>query len=1722
MRLIKLSDADQAKYMQLLRAKALQDAKTQDPALFDPQGRLIVEVQLTQQELEGAGFDLEDEEIEELAEHITTVSFDVNSDESLKKAFYTQVEDALKHALSEAQLQKKFKKEDKQLPDVAKVVKALQNCPKGSIISLHQEYNFHLKLAARVYGKSVEQLKGIDLSPALDSALARTNKLVMRQYGLALAKAYTPEGKIDISRLNKELNKARKEMADSAHRILRDEIRLQTGIELDKESILKDEVEEVYNNQKRAKPKKEPDREKIRQHLLTELAESTVASEHDLLHLDAGLGIATLIEGCTVTAHHRKIMEDDEDEELASRQIIRHQLTPEGIFSFPHSRVQIRIPALDAKDLANHSEEDHIKDVQTKLEYIQENYLQEKKPPFFIYNLYTSLEHTLDDKFKDNLQTQGARHILMGAHLFNAEALENGTAFCFVQNIPVNGFGSTLGYGRLKSNLVEEATLMTDISLMHSLLAKDDPKLIELRGSYEAYLKDKAYLKENPPKKDFFVVSSYGEKAREIIEEIKTNLIRGETLPVPVKKDQILDNAKAYLKHILAHNLHHQDEYTKLAQALSVFIEDYSIGGCKSANERAQAINGRVLILDSLLIKAPLAPLNDERDLLLKALAKPNDPAGLKAALDGAYNALGLQSALSLISFLDQGAAAKGLAKLPITSKTLKEGVEKSFNGNYFEEETLTNLSQSKSGAMQAHKGLTSKMLSACDDSHSEKLEEATEEQLAQQAKLETNIGDYSSYGKAESVEDLDEAQFINDRLSVEGKKQLYAGIEDYENSHYAAIIKYCDAFKLPIPADSADFFRKQFLELCVTKKFEQFSGDKNLRKTKPESAAKTLEELFGEQGAELYKLALKEERHTTEFMNAVFYESTTHSGGEKWATRPVIIVAGPSACGKSTAASAAIDQANGILPKDPTNTDGNYIVAADGGVAREISQMRKLAIQVATEQGYSGILDLHKKSNTLSDVKDCILEAAFATESLGVVIPETFAKGNTSAKLFAQIDKLKNTTPIWLRVTGENTSFFKTLIDKISTTFKEVVAYMGSRRAFKTSGYKDESDNPDSEPNYDLNISKDSIPESKIYGIDIPGIGKTTLGRAIGGAVSFFSGWFGSLKAEQNFKDHYKDGMNYTLINDLVLLKPGKGGSKQKDWVEGKAADEGVIMVSRATYKAWLADGANNDSLPKYAKDHRKTFIYTDGQLLLEGAKKELAEAHQKASADPELRVILDSVKQKIEDPKQIDSTIKIDALLTQIETFTKNKPANSALTTTIEALEKRYREVKIIEHMLENKKVSGEETVLYSQWKTAHDEQRVLVDQLFVARKPIAALQEALINLKQAQSQSTMTGALVQSEDAALLQDDIMAISNECEAYAKLLAHQKEKLQGALDLLDDKFSPTQLRGTIVRSEVAAHRSLLVKQMQQITKIEEFILAPLDTLLNAEDEEGLNAKIASAAKAEEQSFRLVSTFVISSEDKNSRKELVQKYDDDLDELQEKTTASFHASEYDSIPMLQESNLREHTVKVAGSNKKLGMITEIHHRKGLASEGNQPTITYSADPIVAQDPKEKILYAFAMASKMLADLKQNPSAKNQITLNGYDKEGLEFLFTALMVLGDKSDMKFNKDAIRVRSLVFDAKNETGKVMRYSSNSCYNKHFKDEEDLINSVVKDFDKLLKDKQSLALEQKAVTSGLTDTTHKFKTHMDKLKGEAATSKLKDEDEDEVSRALGASSNA
>lgn len=546
-------------------------------------------------------------------------------------------------------------------------IKALKKADTGSIIPLQQEFHFHLSLVARTY-QSIAKLKdkNAEIQEALASAQKKVNELVMREFarGLQEATRDTKGGELDISKLNKTLDKARKKIMPEAHAIFMQEIVNKTGVIL------------------------EPKDFKGIKHT----AEITTASGDNLLHVDSKLGLATLVRHSEVTAHGRG------QGKIADRQLITHYYKNSTITENPNTRTQIRIPSLDVKEGIRGNAV--IEDIAKKLQTISKNYRfselleNESKPAqAFIYNLYTSLHDRFGD-INGNLQTQGADYILKGMHQYNASQINTESpVFCFVQNIPVNGFGATLSHTS-RDPLIREATLMADMAFMHTLYEASDNKsaIDQVFAKYRGYL-------EKEGRDAYFSKSPEGQDAIQQIAAIKEQWKK--IAPQSDAEPEV--KARYALQKLVAHNLHCTHDYAKLVQALSVYVEKASIGGCKSGNERAQAINGRVAILDTqdkdiVKIINELSRADYEKKVVEQAGA-------LKSQLDKVYNDKGLQGAASVVSLLDQGASAKVEAK--------PGGIY--FSRNYAEEKELTNLHQSKAGKMQAHKNLTKEMQKAWD-----------------------------------------------------------------------------------------------------------------------------------------------------------------------------------------------------------------------------------------------------------------------------------------------------------------------------------------------------------------------------------------------------------------------------------------------------------------------------------------------------------------------------------------------------------------------------------------------------------------------------------------------------------------------------------------------------------------------------------------------------------------------------------------------------------------------------------------------------------------------------------------------------------------------------------------------------------------------------------------------------------------------------------------------
>lgn len=364
-----------------------------------------------------------------------------------------------------------------------------------------------------------------------------------------------------------------------------------------------------------------------------------------------------------------------------------------------------------------------VNDTVEKLDHLQKKYhlgegVEEESdlPHAFVYNLYTTLNKdnipgNIDEK--RNKQSQSAEHILEAAHAYNRK--HPGQPLCLVQNIPVNGWGHELSIEEGNPDLVNEAALMMQMASLHTvystLVENDKEKVKELFDHYTKFLDTNAssfykYAKEN-----------------QLLETLQ-NFKRDMTVPVIPSDERsitvqgVADHRQAFVKNakVALISLFKNEEFGKhengfTYQALSVFVENASIGGCKSANERAQAVNGRASILDFVsldketrdnLLKKYLSPEEAQRltllaDTLEESIHEKN-VAKITANLDGMYGALNLEGFQAIISFIDQGGHAKLATKgtFPNTNNA----------------ETVTTHVKNAS-KWQCHKGLTQHVLSA-------------------------------------------------------------------------------------------------------------------------------------------------------------------------------------------------------------------------------------------------------------------------------------------------------------------------------------------------------------------------------------------------------------------------------------------------------------------------------------------------------------------------------------------------------------------------------------------------------------------------------------------------------------------------------------------------------------------------------------------------------------------------------------------------------------------------------------------------------------------------------------------------------------------------------------------------------------------------------------------------------------------------------------------------
>ena len=139
-----------------------------------------------------------------------------------------------------------------------------------------------------------------------------------------------------------------------------------------------------------------------------------------------------------------------------------------------------------------------------------------------------------------------------------------------------------------------------------------------------------------------------------------------------------------------------------------------------------------------------------------------------------------------------------------------------------------------------------------------------------------------------------------------------------------------------------------------------------------------------------------------------------------------------------------------------------------------------------------------------------------------------------------------------------------------------------------------------------------------------------------------------------------------------------------------------------------------------------------------------------------------------------------------------------------------------------------------------------------------------------------------------------------------------------------------------------------------------------------------------------------------------------------------------------------------------------GRFTEQHNGPAIVTyENGQITKIPSGRFEIVQFPKAvdpakartnlteaKMNFSMVMAAEILVNLDKPPTSENPIKLAGEDAEELAYLWTALVVLGEKTPhMKFSSDALEVNSSVFSPEQEKGQYWGYASTSLHETVFK---------------------------------------------------------------------------
>ena len=632
---------------------------------FDPQGHVILEVCLTDEDYQALYYSVTEERVPANSEE------EISPEEAKKylaelltidpsKPTYCNLDVKGHDELLKAYTIWATTTKEKPNRKLGSAVEAFIDSPsRSSTIALQEEMEMHMRLSSRVLQRIIP---AAEISPEQwnaihNEAAGMINTLVQAEFQSALIHSYNAkESTLDFSKLNYSLDKARADLAPECKKALINACR----------TVLDTENEKNKFNQIFAQRKTQ---------LTKKLFKETPATALAYLRTDVDNNLAARISATDKTAHDKKIGAGEQAVRIAYLNIYN---AFKGTVT-PHSAVRAlaRVPSLAYQDFAlignNHTES--VRDTADKLRHnytLLQKLLGGYQGPM-TYNLLTSLHSKLWDRTVDhsNRQRSSAARIQKGAHCFNREQVLAGhlDSLWYVQNIAVNQHSNNLSYpgGIWGDGATAEATLMGEIALLHNFAQHAyflPPALQEkVKQEYaKVHMEYVSFLKNNTQGRLYFKDSREGQAVIARLTAFKTYMVNNKDGLKECKTDTLTELAGKALIKMMSTNQHWDKQFGMLVQSLSVFTALVSLAGCKSANERLQLMAGRAYYLASLQDK-PKDQYHKAEKALYRAFRNyingSKNTAQLQQALDKAFNQHNVYGVATQYSEEDQGAPAK-------------------------------------------------------------------------------------------------------------------------------------------------------------------------------------------------------------------------------------------------------------------------------------------------------------------------------------------------------------------------------------------------------------------------------------------------------------------------------------------------------------------------------------------------------------------------------------------------------------------------------------------------------------------------------------------------------------------------------------------------------------------------------------------------------------------------------------------------------------------------------------------------------------------------------------------------------------------------------------------------------------------------------------------------------------------------------------------------------